>query len=610
MSNTIQKLDKNLANQIAAWEVVERPYSVVKELVENSIDAGASFVLVEIENWWIDKIIVSDNWVWIRKENLALALEKYTTSKIQTLDDLYSVMTFGFRWEALASISSVSKFNITSKYKWADFAYSIEFIDEEIIKRWKQPLDTWTRIEVDDLFYNTPARKHYLKKPRTESWHIADFLSQMALSYPQVWIDFVSDWRKVFSYKIWEDLSSRIYQIYGKSFLESMLEIDVNIWAIHIHWYISDPKVSFWSNKKQNLFVNRRIVKSPIIFKSISNAYNRFIPHGQHSAYILNLELDPRQVDVNVHPRKQEVRFANESHIFRWIYGSVESKLQQVSLISQPDEWVDFFEKREGTKMVPDFQKKWEYYTGSGTKFQSYSPYKDTSPNPKQWVIKDAINFSSQVMSSHNSLNEEGSSEQTSQGDLTLTPLWKIIWQMHNSYIVVETGEWMKILDQHALAERVIYEKLTSASYTPNVQWLLIGVSLQLTERELIIVKKHRGVFEWMWFDIEFLSWTIVMINGIPDFIQKENIQTIVTGVIEDIGDFWEKKSLTLDEVRNKIHAYTSCRSAIKFGHKLSLFEMNRLLCDWALEYSATCPHGRPVIYEIDLHTLQWKYER
>jgi len=385
---------------------------------------------------------------------------------------------------------------------------------------------------------------------------------------------------------------------------------------INISGYISDPKVSFGSNKKQALFVNSRIIKSPLIFKAIKDAYNRFIPHGQHCWYVLNIEVNPTEVDVNVHPRKLEVRFANEQTIFRWIYHSIQDKLDNVSLLKVDNITGHASTENVGVPLVGTLSSKPEkFYTGSWTKFKSYSPYKNTSPNPNQWQIKDSFSFSEKILSTNLStddfspLNNEDDTE-INNSDLSITPLWKIIWQMHNSYILVQTEEWLKILDQHALAERVIYEKLVKNQSKPKTQGLLIWESINLSQNEVDIVDKYMYIFEEMWFDLELMSNWILMINAIPDFIKKENISNIIESVIVDIWELWHKKSLTLEEVRNKIFAYTSCRSAIKFGHKLSLFEMNKLLFDSVLDYSATCPHWRPVVYDIDLMELQNKYER
>ncbi len=604
----IIKLDKNLANQIAAWEVVERPISVIKELVENSIDAWANNIKIEITNWGIDYISISDNWSGIEKDDIELVVEKYSTSKIKNLDDLYNVMTFWFRWEAMSSISSVSKMIIITKSKNDDFwsLLKINAWEKENITDFASEI--WTKIVVENLFFNTPARLNYLKKPRTEYNHILTYLNEVSLSYPSIWFEFISDNKQIFKYRDGDNLKTRIYNVYWSEFSENLLEIDFNMVWISVKWYISDPKVSFSNKNKQCLFVNNRPIKSYLIAKSINDAYNRFIPHSTNSWYIINLIIDPTQVDVNVHPRKLEVRFANEQNIFRAVYHSIQEKLESVSLITSSNINDNINIDYSTAQKNNEWTKINSFYTWSWTKFKSYSPYKDTTPNPKQWQIENALNFSVWLLDKVTLNNECPTFEKTN--DLHHTPLWKIIWQSHNSYIIVETVSWIKFLDQHALAERVIYEKLIKADKKISIQWLLLSESFNIMPNEANILNDNIDTFFEMWFDIELMPWNIVIINWIPEFIKKENLQNIFLWILEDIWNWNFNKSNTLEEVKNKIYAYTSCRSAIKFWHKLSLFEMNKLLNDSVVDYSATCPHWRPVVFDINLSELKDKYER
>lgn len=605
MPNIIQ-LDEHLANQIAAGEVVERPVSVVKELVENSLDAGAGDIYIEIQEGGTKYIEVRDNGWGIPKDELALAFEKYATSKIASLEDLHNVMTFGFRGEALAAIASVSQCMLASKHSEAKHGY-------ELCKQpWKKQevvvsnVSEGTKVVVEDLFFNTPARLNYLKKPRTEYTHIYDFLQKIALSYPHVGIRFVSDGTQVCHFRAGEDTKQRIYAIYGADVSENILQVNFQYNGISLSGYISDPKVFFPNKNKQALFVNKRAISAGVIYKAIADAYNRFIPPKNFPAYVLHVDIDPTQIDVNVHPRKLEVRFAQEQSIYRLFYHGIKDTLEKVSLVSvgkNSDVWAGenlspTVSYEERGKLQPTSS---QYYTGSGNKFKSYSPYTRTDADPNQSQIQDAMKFSQAVTSAP--------SFETSL-DLHDTPLGKIVGQIHNSYIVLETQSGIKILDQHALAERVIYEKISSASYEPKVQWLLIAESLSLTPKDIDIATSHQDVFKDMWFDMEILSGNGVMISGVPDFIKKEDIRSIFLWIIEDIRNASFGKSTTLEEIRNKIFAYSACRSAIKFGNKLSLFEMHHLLCDAALDYSATCPHGRPVVWEMTLDELQKKYER
>lgn len=609
----IYKLDNNLANQIAAWEVVERPLSVVKELVENSIDANADNIIVEIQNGWKTYISIKDNWKWMDRDDLEICLEKYTTSKIKNLNDLYNIMTFGFRWEALSSISSVSRMSIITKQKQNLEANKLSFDTLNGKRIDKIMAEDWTQIIVQDLFFNTPARLNYLKQDKTEYLKVLNYLYEISLSYPNIWFEFISDNRQVFKFNKGEDLKTRIYQIYSKEVYDNVLDINFDMVWIKVSWYISDPKVSYANRNKQHIFLNSRPINSIIISKAINDAFNRFIPHWLHPFYVINLVIDPTLVDVNVHPRKLEVRFANEQNIFRAVYHAVLNKLEKVSLVTENntnnlEEPLDNSSNFSRQNMSNINYSSQNYYTWSWTKFKEYSPYKDTSSNPNQFKISDAISFTKTILDT-NASDENDNFEDKNIWDLHYTKLWKIVGQSYNSYIIVERNNKIIFYDQHALAERIIYEKLVRQDNISNTQKLLIWENIKLTPIELDILTTNIDIIKSMWFDFEFLSNWIISVSQVPDFVKKQDLQNLFLGILEDIWA-WNNKSNTLDEVKNKIFAYTACRSAIKFWNKLNLFEMNKLLNDWFETYSSTCPHWRPVVFEIDLLELKDKYER
>lgn len=606
---TIIKLDKNLINQISAWEVVERPASVIKELLENSIDAWCHNITIEIQEGGKKEIIISDDGKWIDKDDLEICLEKYTTSKISSLSDLYNVLTFWFRWEALASISSVSEMSIISKTNNSLIAYRLDYSNEKWQIITQSSHSNGTEIIVKNLFYNTPARLNYLKQDRTEYAKILSYLQNAVLSYPEIGFEFISDNKKVFKYNQSETLKTRIYQIYGNEVSDNILDINFEMIGIKVTGYISDPKVSFLNKNKQHIFVNKRPITSVMISKAISDAYNRFIPHGLYPSYVVNIEVDPTVIDVNVHPRKTEIRFENEQNIFRSVYHAVLNKLEKTSLINNPPVFIDIPLIKGGNQSgaeVGGFTQS-QYYTGSGNNLKEFSPYKNTQANPSQSQIHNAFDFTKSILSNENQETTENSFE---SWDLHYTKLGKIIWQSYNSYILVENEGKIIILDQHALAERVIYEKLVKKEIQNNIQKLLIPESIKLTPNELQIILDNKNIFDEMGFEIEILGNGIISIYSIPDFIKKEKISEIILWVIEDVSSWNTIKSKTIDEVKNKIYAYTACRSAIKFGNKLNLFEMNKLLNESVDTYSSTCPHGRPVIFDISLDELKDKYER
>ena len=320
---------------------------------------------------------------------------------------------------------------------------------------------------------------------------------------------------------------------------------------------------------------------------------------------MLDIKIDPTVIDANVHPRKLEIRFANEASIFRSVYHWVKDALEKVSLSLAP--WDSHVEAQGQDTQERNLNLQrpvnQQYYTWSGTKFKNYSPYKNTTPNPAQV----SVDFSRAVLGKQE-ISPEFQDDQTQlHWDLSLTPLWKILWQLHNSYILVQTDMWLKILDQHALAERVLYEKLSKSSHVPKSQSILWWIGMYISPRELESLENYRDNIEKLWFEVDIMQWWNIVLQSIPDFISRQNIEESFKKILWDISDMW---SLSLDEVQHKIWAYAACRWSVKFGDPLSLFEMNALLRDASLDYSATCPHGRPVVYDISLEDLLWKYER
>jgi DNA mismatch repair protein MutL len=600
MSSKIITLSAQLANQIAAGEVVERPVSVVKELLENALDAGANIISVRLKNAGIDLIEVEDNGEGISPEDLPKALEKYSTSKIHSLEDLYEVMTFGFRWEALASISSVSHFTLSSKQEWHIAGKSIftEGGIHHIVSDVAHEIGT--KIRVEHLFFNTPARLNYLKQARTEYLKIHDCIEKFALCFPEVSFTLEQDGKQTLFFPKDEGFLSRVFHIFWEKFSQHLLSIDHEFSWFHISWVISHPNTSFPQKSKQILYVNKRIVTSPLLSKAISDAYNRFIPHTMYPGYILFIEVDPTQIDVNVHPRKMEVRFASESTLFRTVYHVIENILNKVSLTQIPNDF------SVGEKNLTSASSWWylkpqeRYYTGSGTKFKNYSPYTQTLPHPAQSTFL----FSQSTLASSYETEEK---DTWGTSDLHETPFWRIIGQVHNAYILVQTQYWVMLLDQHALAERVLYEKIATTSYTPQIQKILWGIGIHLDTKQYEVFQEHEMILEEMGFELEMLSHQTLMIFAIPDYLVHKDIEKIFLSILDDISF---QGSQAKDEVRHKIWAYMACRAAVKFWDPLSIFEIHSLLRDASLDYSHTCPHGRPVVWEISLQELQKKYDR
>jgi DNA mismatch repair protein MutL len=599
----IHKLDSHLINQIAAGEVVERPVSVVKELVENSLDAGATRIKVSLYFEDMFSLEVRDNGKGIERADFSLLFEKHATSKIVSLQDLQYVLSFGFRGEALAAIGSVSHTNVTSGTSNSTEVYTTDSVSREIRVN---SGELGTKIRVENLFYNTPARLHYLKKEKTEYGHIYDYIQKIALIYPEISFELEYQWKSVLYFGQEESQELRSYKVFSPDFSAKALPLTYSAGGLTIKWYISHPTLSFGNKSKQILSVNRRLIQSPIIYKAISDAYNRYIAPRTFPWYVLNIEIDPTQVDVNVHPRKQELRFADESAIFRLVYQSVSHILESVSLL-----W-DTLLQTHGEVLGETHSPPhlWQtstnskFYTGSGSKFQNYSPYTSRISHPNQRDISQALDFSKEILPHRQNTSPEN------YLDLRDIPLGRIIGQVHRSYILVETPLGMKLYDQHALAERVLFEKLKKQLKHPQTQKLLLPEMISLRSSEIALLQEYKQNFFDLGFDFEFLSHNLISLSGVPEVIQKQTLEHIFTGLLSDFVQSQGKSKKTLEEVQNRIIAYTACRAAVKFGDTLSVFEMRALLLDAVEDYSSTCPHGRPVIWEVSLAELKKKYER
>jgi DNA mismatch repair protein MutL len=587
----ITVLSQELVNQIAAGEVVERPVSVIKELIENSLDAGATSIQVDIEQGGLQSITVVDNGEWIHPDDMTRIWIGHSTSKIHTLEDIYKIMTFGFRWEALASIASVSDFEIHSAVQ-NSYGKRLFFQNSER-KIEDSPMNIGTKIVVKNLFARTPARLNYLKSEKTEQSHIVEYLQNLALFYPNVSFELTNSGKKVFLYPAVSDSKERIFSLYGEWFLNQLLPLEFELFGMKIQGYISDPKFHFQNKNKQIIAVNGRLIKSPIIYRALSEAYNRYIPHGTFPAYILNLSVNPTEIDINVHPRKLEIRFAHEQEVYRSFYNGVSSRLENISLLNS----------HTFQESPPEFtpsSSSPQYYTGSGTKFKSYSPYKNTTPHPHQWQVWQALEFSETLLS-HTAENLQNLSSEPNST--------RVIWQLWNSYILVEKEKKFLILDQHALAERVLYEKLVSKRSQFQTQKLLLSLAVHLNPKEQAVLWEYKETVLSLWFEWEELP-SGIHVHSIPDFTKKEDISVLLPWILADIDQFNTGKSRTLEEVQNKMYAYASCRAAIKFWHILSQMEMEQLVQDAELTYSSTCPHGRPVIFEMNLEELKGKFDR
>lgn len=560
----INQLSKNLINQIAAGEVIERPASVVKELVENSIDAGATKIEISISNE-CRNIRIADNGSGIHPEDIDLAFSKHATSKILNEEDLWNISTLGFRGEALASIISIAKVSCTTRTK--DFEYGTRVESENsIIKKSQTGCAIGTIIEVNDLFFNQPARLKFLKSSKTEFLYIQELIQSVAISRPDVAFILKNNGSNVINTTPNSNILTRISEIYSTSFIDSLKEIKKTdeLSGLKISGYTSTPDYTRSSKKSIYTFINSRMVKCPVILKSIDLAYKNMLPSGKYPFVVINLEINPADIDVNAHPTKREVRYKNPNQIFNFVQSSI-----NLALSNNAYKFENINYENKNTELP--FVRRAESIEDEDTIFVS-SPIESKGmpqifPAGKETQQKIDINF-------------ELSKIQTEQE--------KIIGQFKNTYILIEKEDGLEIIDQHIADERYLYEKLKQEK-TAASQLLIISdiIDLEATDVDLLVQSKDK--LNQFGYQIETISPTQVIFKKIPQMLSHVKLQDILTELLENIkGD--------LDSLEEKIIITTACKAAVKAGEKLSIWQIEELIKRWrATKHPYSCPHGRPI---------------
>jgi len=574
----IKVLSENLVNQIAAGEVVERPASVVKELVENSIDAGADKITIEVKDAGKTLIRISDNGKGMTKEDLKLAIQRHATSKIADESDLWKISTMGFRGEALASIASVSKMNIRSKMENDIAGNEIKIEASSVISENEIGMSQGTQIEVENLFYNTPARQNYLKKDSTELNHISSLLNTIALAKPGIAFKLIHNDKTVFDLPRVTDLISRISDIFGKSTADAMLPIFYGGSEFQLGGFIGKPLLSRSTTQHQYVFVNGRPIQHYLLANRIKAAYHSMLMEDKKPVFLLNIKIDPALIDVNVHPRKLEIRFEDQQTIVRIIYSAVKTALDKANLIPK-----GFTESRN--YMSDSFPKK-------EAKAFSFGIPKNTVPQ--------AIDFTKNIMQGRAPMNLEEN-----------IPSIKSITQIANSYIVAEDESGLVLIDQHAAHERVRYEELMNQfeNQEKSVQPLLVPQEMELSTDEINLINENKEIFEKLGFEIEEFGGKTFVINAVPTCLSGEDLDPVIKGVLDDIKN--HKSPSNMQGRIEEILTYMSCRSAIKFGQTLSLEEMQVLIDQMQeLKRPFTCPHGRPTMISLTLSELEKMFGR
>lgn len=567
--SAIKILPENLINQIAAGEVVERHSSVVKELIENSIDAKADKITVEIEDKNKDIIKITDNGTGMSFDDAILAFERHATSKISNASDLENINTMGFRGEAIASIASVSHVVLKTKKEHDKTGTIIECEYGKIVKHEECACPSGTSIKVRNLFFNTPARKKHLKSPKSEYQLILYDFQAIALANPGIDFSLFHNKKKSFQYIKTDKLLERIKSVFGSNTHKNCIEFEKKGNSFSVIGYIGKPVLSQSGTKHQYLFINGRPVKNHLFSYAIAKGYESMLMSGRKPFYVFNMTIKPEYIDVNVHPRKLEVRLTNQNEIFGALQKTTKDLLTKNSL-------------------MPSFD------------------YSYTKNEPKTVAEQNSrFNFDAHTQKRGN-LNKY-SYKQESKKEASMIP----IAQIAKSYIIAEHEEGIVLIDQHAAHERILFEKLMDSfeKNTPSKQQLLMPQNIDLSPFECEILKSNIEVFKKLGFEIEPFGGNTFIIQSVPSFLSKENIDSIITSVINDIET--NKNTDSAKKPQIKIIEYTACRSAIKFGKDLSIDEMHSLISQLDdLKRPYTCPHGRPSMVKLTYNELEKRFKR
>lgn len=645
----INLLSPRLANQIAAGEVVERPASVVKELLENSLDAGATQLDLDIQQGGIRQIKIRDNGAGIVKDDLPLALSRHATSKIHTLDDLEAVGTLGFRGEALASISSVSRLLLTSHARGEDQAWQVETEGKDMgasVKPAAHPEGTC--IEVRDLFFNTPARRKFLKTEKTEFNHLSEVVKRLALSRYDVAFNLSHDGRQIYSLRAVSDqlhAEHRLATLLGKPFIENALTIDVESAGLRLWGWIGLPTFSRSQADLQYFFVNGRVVKDKLVAHAVRQAYRDVLYNGRHPTFVLYLELDPATVDVNVHPTKHEVRFRDGRLVHDFLFSKIHKVLAEV----RPEVITETSSNEEAVADTPadisvqsnlnlaENSERFSWMQKDGNTGFSDNQQNYGRDNYAQGAngqqIREQLNTLRSMSGLASELGQTAGEMSSAWGSETevidpktgeiitkpnlyqanvaeaeksgMPPLGFAVAQLHGIFILAENQSGMVVVDMHAAHERILYERMKNAFYSKDMasQPLLVPINITVAQSEADLIEEHPDIFTSFGFLVERSGLESIMVREVPLILSQADIEGLIRDLISDLAT--NGVSDLLESRANELMATMACHGSVRANRKLTIAEMNSLLRDMEItERSGQCNHGRPTWTQLSLSEL------
>lgn len=684
MKNRINLLDEITINKIAAGEVVERPSSIVKELVENSIDAGADRIIIEVENGGKSLIKITDNGCGIPSSEVKKCFLRHATSKIDKIDDLFNLFTLGFRGEALASICAVSKLEMTTKFEDEAVGTKITLVGGNIEAKEAVGANTGTSIVIKDLFFNTPARKKFLKTDHAELMNITDIVNKLAIGYPNVKFRYLNAGKLMVNTPGDGKLVSAVRSIYSREVSENLIEINYDCSLFKIDGYIGNNNIYRSNRNLQHVYINGRFVKSKIIYDAIANAYKSIIPINKHAVCFINLHLDPQKVDVNIHPGKIEVKFEKENEIKLEIMEYIRAKLLKQSLIGKFETFdrvpkdravkqdfsgnafknqdfgntktnfsetstkfddknikpidlsdevdvnsfikLDDFEEKKKKEVknksnatkntsLKNYDNKTNKRESYSSGFSSYNSDMDNYKNSYSSAVKIEDNDKISETESQMAFTAEGAIPDSEKRDEIekkeagfSLKYYKVVGVVFDTYIVLQKGESMYLMDQHAAHERVLFERYMNAFHRREVhmQMLLDPIVLELSSVDMLQVEKNIDVFRNFGFEVEIFGMNNILIRGVPNLFGTPQSEKFILELIDNIDKISNNYDLKDDRF-----AIMACKSAIKANDRIQNIEIESLFKQLEkCENPYTCPHGRPTMVEISKVEIEKMFKR
>ena len=585
----IRLLPDTLVNQIAAGEVVERPSSVVKELVENALDAGARRIDVELEEGGIRLIRIRDDGGGMGPEDIALAVERHATSKIGSLEDLECVGTLGFRGEALPSIASVSRFSITSRRGDDAHGSRLEVEGGKRLPPRPQAHPVGSTVEVRDLFFNVPARRKFLRAERTEYGHVEDWLRSLALARPGIELRLSHNGRPSRSYRpvaADADALARVAEALGEEFTSRCLRLDHEGAGLRLHGWVGLPTASRSSADQQYFYVNGRAVRDRTVAHAVRQAYADVLFHGRHPAYVLFLEIDPRRVDVNVHPAKHEVRFRDGRLVHDFVYRTLHEALAGTRAGAA-------VAHAEGVTAAPS------------PAASAYAPVQAGMSLPVRETMA-AYSLLYGAVGADVALADVALVEPEAGGtlapadDRVAPPLGFALAQLHGVFILAENAAGLVLVDMHAAHERITYERLKQAQDEGGIrsQVLLVPVTLAVAEREADLAEREGDALAALGFELRRAGPQSLSVRAVPALLADEEPRALVLDVLDELREHGDSR--VLEQARNELLSTLACHTSVRANRRLGLAEMNALLRDMeATERSGQCNHGRPTWVQL-----------